>query len=119
MSLRNEQVAFTRDLVKLLQFAEAHEFEITLGEVWRPLEMQKLYVQQGRSKTMKSPHLNRLAADLNVFKAGQLCSAAEIKSLGQYWESLHPYNRWGGSWRGLVEAGKSKFVDSPHFERFV
>lgn len=119
MGLRNEQVAFTDDLVKLLQFARAEGFEVTFGEVWRPLEMQKLYFDQGKSKTMKSSHLNRLAADLNIFKDGRLCNHGEIKPLGQYWESLHPSNRWGGSWRGLVEAGKSKFIDSPHFERYV
>ena len=26
---------------------------------------------------------------------------------------------WGGSWRGLIETGKSTFVDDPHFERQV
>lgn len=43
----------------------------------------------------------------------------ELKSLGDWWEALNPKNRWGGNWRGLVDAGKSHFIDCPHFERQV
>ena len=117
MGLRQEQMAFVSDVVKLLIFAESKGYEITFGEVQRPIEMQQLYVKTGRSKTMDSQHLKRLAIDLNVFIAGKLCGREEIKPLGVYWESLSERNRWGGSWRGLVEARKSSFVDSPHFER--
>ena len=68
---------------------------------------------------MDSQHLKKLAIDLNIFKDGVLCSAEQIRPIGKFWESLSPVNRWGGSWRGLVETGKSSFVDSPHFERHV
>jgi hypothetical protein len=119
MGLRDEQMAFVADVRKLLAKAEELKYEVTFGEVLRPIEMQKLYVQQGKSKTMDSQHLKKLAIDLNIFFAGRVCTAAEITPLGAYWESLNEKNRWGGSWRGLVQAGKSSFVDSPHFERFV
>lgn len=119
MSLRSEQVLFTDDLVKLLIHARSLGFEVTLGEVWRPIEMQQLYFKSGKSKTMNSQHLKRLAADLNLFKDGKLCTCQEIQPLGKYWESLSEKNRWGGSWRGLVESGQSRFLDCPHFERYV
>jgi hypothetical protein len=117
MGLRQEQMAFVQDVVLLLQKAHELKYEITFGEAERPIQMQELYFKTGKSKTMQSLHLKRLAIDLNIFIDGQLCTAKEIKPLGIYWESLNPKNRWGGSWRGLVEAGKSSFVDSPHFER--
>lgn len=119
MGLRQEQVVFARHVQLLLGKAFELGFEVTLGEVLRPIEMQRIYVQRGSSKTMKSQHMEKLAIDLNLFKDGKLCSAEQIYPLGKWWEGLDPNNRWGGSWRGLVEAKKSSFVDSPHFERYV
>lgn len=117
MSLRSAQMAFVADVRKLLDQAEKLGYEITFGEVARPIEMQELYVKTGRSKTMNSQHLKRLAIDLNIFLNGRLCTRDEILPLGKYWESLSEKNRWGGSWRNLVEEKKSSFVDAPHFER--
>lgn len=94
-------------------------YMVRIGEVFRPQEMQELYFRTGKSKTLKSQHTKKLAIDLNLFKNGQLCTATEIVPLGKWWEALDPLNRWGGSWRGLVESGKSTFIDSPHFERYV
>ena len=119
MGLRQEQTAFAWDVIKLLQFCKENGFEVTFGEVQRPIQMQEIYFKTGRSKTMKSKHLERLAIDLNIFKNGKLCTTEEIRPIGTYWESLGTYNRWGGYWRGLVEAGKSNFIDAPHFERNV
>lgn len=118
MTLSEQQQDFTRDVVKLLNFAWGFGYEVTMGEVQRPIEMQQIYVKTGRSKTMNSQHLLKLAIDLNFFKNGKLVqSREELVPFGKFWESLNPLNRWGGSWRGLVEAGKSNFVDAPHFER--
>ena len=120
MNLVHEQSCFMHDFWKLLKFAWDSGLVVTGGELWRPLEMQKLYVQQGKSKTMRSQHLDRLAIDLNFFRGSQLITKREeLKFLGDYWEGLSPENRWGGSWRGLVESGQSKFIDVPHFERKV
>jgi hypothetical protein len=77
-----------------------------MGEVQRPIEMQQLYVKLGRSKTMNSNHIRKCAADLFFMKNGQLVYP---KELGDYWESLHPKNSWGGNWRS--------FKDGPHYER--
>jgi hypothetical protein len=110
MSLSDEQAVFLLDACVLIQFATAMGFKVTGGELTRPLEMQKIYVQTGRSKTMKSNHIRRLAIDLNFILDGQLCYDAEkLKPIGLFWESLNPKNRWGGFW--------SSFKDMPHFER--
>ena len=123
MGLVEKQWEFLQDVAKLIEYAKGLGFIVTAGEMYRPIEMQRLYIETGRSKTMNSKHLSRLAVDLNFFirdKKGRLqltWSREKIKPLGEFWEELNPKNRWGGSWRGLIEAGKSKFVDVPHFER--
>lgn len=120
MSLVATQAEFLLDACKLVQYATAAGFTVTGGELWRPIEMQQLYLKTGRSKTLNSQHLDRLAIDLNFFKNGRLVGTRdELMKLGEYWESLNPKNRWGGSWRGAVDAGKAKFVDAPHFERIT
>ena len=117
MSLGTEQEIFAKHMVQLIQRAWELGFSVRIGEVQRPIEMQELYVKRGSSKTMNSQHIKKLAVDLVLLKDGKICSAAQIKPLGDWWQSLDAKNQWGGSWRGLVEAGKSSFVDSPHFER--
>ena len=119
MALGEHQRIFAHHVVLLLERAWSAGFEVTLGEVLRPIEMQELYVKTGRSKTMNSMHLKKCAIDLNLFLEGKLCTREQIRPLGSYWESLDPLNRWGGDWRGLVDSGKSRFVDAPHFERYV
>lgn len=119
MTLGEKQEAFLKDLVWLIGQAWNRGYSVRLGEVERTLITQEFYVKTGRSKTMDSRHLNRLAADLILLLNGKICTRAEIEPLGKLWEARDPKNRWGGSWRGLVESGKSKFVDSPHFERML
>lgn len=117
MTLGQEQEAFTANVISLLIKAREFGFGVRIGEVERTVEQQKLYVQTGRSKTMNSMHLKRCAIDLVLIKDGKVATREQIKPLGDFWESLDDKNRWGGSWRGLVEAKKSNFVDAPHFER--
>lgn len=117
MSMVTVQAEFLLQACELVQWATAEGYVITGGELWRSVEQQKIYVSTGRSKTMQSSHLDRLAIDLNIFKDGKLCTREQIKPIGDRWEAMHPKNRWGGNWRGLVDAGKSSFVDAPHFER--
>ncbi len=111
-TLREEQSAFLLDVCKLIQFAFEQGIELTGGELFRTLEQQKIYYNTGKSKTMHSKHLMRLAIDFNFFKDGELTYKKEdIQPIGEYWESLHPLNSWGGN--GV------KFVDMPHFSRGV
>lgn len=117
MSLGKEQEIFASQVALLINKAAELGFGVRLGEVWRPLEMQELYVKTGRSKTMNSQHIKKLAIDLNLIKDGRLATREEIRPLGDWWEQLDFKNRWGGNWRGLVDSGKSSFIDAPHFER--
>lgn len=115
MSLVKAQAEFLNHVTQLLTKANEMEFVVTGGELYRTIEQQKIYIQQGRSKTMNSKHLSRLAIDLNFFKThsdGSLYltyDKKELQQLGDYWESLHPKNKWGGNWES--------FKDMPHFER--
>lgn len=110
MSRVDAQAAFLLDVCKLIQFATAQGFVVTGGELWRSPEQQAIYVKTGRSKTMRSRHLERMAVDLNFFDGGKLCyDAKRLRPVADYWESLHPLNSWGGN--GVT------IKDMPHFSR--
>lgn len=111
MSLVDQQASFLLDVGKLVIFATAQGFRVTGGELFRTPEQQKLHVEAGRSQTMDSQHLRRLAVDLNfIDSSGKLCyDKNALEPIGDFWESLNVYNRWGGHFRS--------FVDVPHFER--
>ncbi len=109
MALVTEQAAFLKDVVELIQWATASGWTVTGGELYRTAEQQQIYVRTGRSKTMNSNHLKRLAIDLNFFRDGKLVYDVEqLRPVGEFWEGLNPKNKWGGFW--------SKFLDLPHFE---
>lgn len=112
MSLVSSQAAFLLDVGRLVAFATEQGFVVTGGELYRSPEQQEIYLKTGRSKTMNSLHLKRLAVDLNFFLNGALVGNKSILApLGAYWESLHPFNSWGGNGKSLV--------DTPHFSRGV
>lgn len=115
MKLSTAQQIFTSNIAKLIVFAELKGFGLTFGEAFRTNEQQLIYVQTGKSKTMDSKHLKRLAVDFNCFKNGNLTyDWNDIKVLGDYWESLNENNRWGGDWN--KNDIKDGFIDVPHFE---
>lgn len=115
MSLLREQSTFLLHVAELIQKASELGFYASGGELYRTSEQQALHVKNGRSTTMNSQHLKRLAVDLNFFKAapdGTLKLTYEVEDLrplGQFWEGLDAANRWGGNW--------TSFKDTPHFER--
>jgi hypothetical protein len=110
MSLVMEQHEFLKHVVMLLTFAYDKGYVVTSGEFYRTPEQQAIYVKLGRSQTMTSNHMRRCAADFNFFLNGKLIwDKSLLQALGDYWESLHPKNAWGGNWKS--------FKDVPHFER--
>lgn len=112
MSAVKAQAEFLLDVCKLIQKATELGFVVTAGELYRTPEQQEIYVKTGRSRTMRSLHLQRRAVDLNFFKDGRLTyDKATLAPLGLFWESLHPLNSWGGN--GV------KLCDTPHFSRGV
>ena len=111
MGLVIEQWKFLQDVAKLILFAEATGVELSGGELYRTEEQQKIYVNTGKSKTMNSMHLKRLAIDFNFFIDSNLVyEHPKVEELGKYWESLDEKNQWGGFWN---------FKDYPHFQRTV
>ncbi len=108
--LMQAQSAFLLDFCRLIIFARNKGFVVTAGELLRPVAMQKIYVREGRSKTMNSYHLKKLAGDLNFFIDGKYIQDKKtLQEIGNHWESMHPSNSWGGNW--------NSFKDLPHFER--
>ena len=109
-----EQHEFLKDMAKLIYFADQQGIVLTGGELYRTKEQQSIYVNTGKSKTMHSKHMERLAIDFNFFIKGVLTyKKSDIQVLGDYWESLNKSksstNVWGGNWKN--------FVDTPHFAR--
>ena len=106
MRLGQHQEKFSRDLASLLSYAFSKGYEARIGEVQRPLEMQKMHIAAGRSTTMNSMHLKKCAADIYFTKEDHLVFPQD---LGDYWESLDHLNKWGGNWKN--------FKDKPHYQR--
>ena len=93
LSLR--QCAFTHALALLVLEIERQGYQVKVQELNRTVETQKEYVAKGVSKTMDSRHLDKLAADLILFKDGVIVSEQEsYRPFGQFWEGLA--GRWGG-----------------------
>jgi hypothetical protein len=127
MTLRQRQSLFCKNIGLLIIYAYNRGFELTFGEADRTEYQQREYVRTGRSQTMNSAHLERLAVDFNIFIGGRLLMAAGlskaeyerelwiIKTIGDYWESLHSDNVWGGDWNrnNILD---ERFKDPYHFE---
>jgi hypothetical protein len=114
MSLIREQVAFLRDVRRLLAFAEEKGLLATAGELERSPETQAQHLREGRAATMDSMHLRKCAIDLYFFaeeegRTAWVHSPERLAAIGAHWESLDPRNRWGGRGRGVP--------DLSHFER--
>jgi hypothetical protein len=128
MKLSQSQQIFSQNIAKLILKANSMGMNLTFGEAYRTEDQQRLYffgkqvLTEGnylvladakkRTQTMHSNHLRRLAIDFNFFIAGNLVYRHElITRLGNFWETLHPANRWGGNFEN--------FYDAPHFEMNV
>ena len=118
MSLSNTQWEFTRDIAKLILYAEWRGYKLTDAGGKRTEYQQAEYLRTGKSKTMNSDHLIGLAQDFNIFfdhdgdgdkdYTGALPNAKEVcQVLGDFWCSLNHKNYWGGAWGW----------DCPHFGR--
>lgn len=109
MSLSEKQQIFTKNIASLIAYADLLGIGLTFGHAYRDIETQKRLVKEGKSRTLNSYHLKRLAVDFNFFVNNRLTYKKEdIKELGEFWEGLHPKNRWGGNFKS--------FLDTPHFE---
>lgn len=126
--LSEKQKTFTENIGKLIAYAFATGFRLTFGEVYRTIEQQKIYFDSGKSKTMDSRHLQRLAVDFNIFRCvgetdtllfcvpeNYVDDIKRARNLGDYWTSLNPDNVWGGDWN-RNDILDETFKDPYHFE---
>lgn len=96
------QWEFLKDVAVLLQYADRRGYMLTGGDLYRDSEYALMHASGVRSR-----HHHRCAIDLNLFVGGEYqSSTAAHAELGQFWESLSVYNRWGG-----------RFDDGNHYER--
>ena len=108
MKLSEIQQEFSMDVVKLLQYISSQGYKFTLGEVFRTPEQAKLNAASGTG-ILNSLHCQRLAIDINLFKDDVfLQDTKDHEPFAQFWTSLHPNNRWGGTF---------KRIDGNHYER--
>lgn len=99
MTLAEQQQKFCWLVMQLLQHIYASGMTCTFGEALRTPEQQKLYVDSGKSKTMNSKHLLKLAIDLNLFIDGKYRTDKEsYQGIGSFWKSLDAGCIWGGDW---------------------
>ena len=112
MNLSDEQFEFLKDVSIIIDLVIRQGYRVTFGEAYRTPEQQEIYFRTGKTKTMNSYHLKRLAIDLNFFEGDNYLTSKEaLQSIGDYWENLNDKNSWGGNWQS--------FTDTPHFERRV
>jgi hypothetical protein len=107
VTLREKQSAFVLRVVKLVNFADSMGYALTFGEAYRSPEEAARLAKAGKG-IKNSLHTQRLAIDLNAFKAGALLTKSEdYRELGEFWESLSTPEitcAWGG-----------RFNDGNHF----
>jgi hypothetical protein len=98
-TLREHRCSFTTHMSKLITFAEKQGFECAADDV-KSNEDCRVHMRE-------SQHYKGLAIDLLLYKDGNYLTRTEDHTtLGKYWESLSPYNRWGG-----------RYHDGNHYER--
>ena len=116
MGLVSKQSKFASMLAQLILFGQALGYDVTLGEAWRPDEMQKIYYETGKSETLTNIHQKRLAIDLNIFLNGAwLTDGESYRKMGEFWESI------GGMWGGRFGVDKKLYAtkvgwDPGHFQ---
>lgn len=117
-TLTEQQCDFTFALSRLIDWVVVFTpYMVKIQELNRTIEQQREYVRTGKSKTMKSKHLDKLAVDLVLFKDGKVITEGEpFRVIGRYWEKLGTNHVWGGSWG---ETTKKVGWDSGHFQAGV
>lgn len=94
MNLREARVIFWRYLRQLGDYIDSHDgYEAALAE-----GMDRITAKDPTSDHMKnSLHNIGLAQDIDLYRNGVYQTLSEQHThFGEYWESLHPYCRWGG-----------------------
>lgn len=109
MTLEEKQMIFSKNISALFaKICSTPGYSFTFGEAYRTPEQAEIYAKEGKG-IVNSLHCKRLALDINLFLGGVYhIDYGDYKIFGEYWKSLHPFNRWGGDFHPLI--------DSNHFE---
>ena len=113
MNLNALQFEFSRNVPALVLHIYEQDYTCSYGDTWafnlwpvinllERIGTNEKLVKFLRSKTHKinSLHYKRLAIDINLFHNGTyLTKTSDHKFAGDFWESLHIQNRWGGRYR--------------------
>lgn len=107
--LHNEQILFAKHVAALIMYIFSQGYSCTLGEAFRTHQQANIYAHE-HIGIINSLHCFRLAIDLNIFDSSgkYLSDSKAYYQFGMYWETLDPYNRWGGNFPR---------ADGNHFER--
>ena len=96
--LGDKQKWFTWCLSVLLDKIHNEGYECTLGDAYRD---PRVFGVAGEARGYGRPSSNhkiRLAIDLNLFKDGKyLTKTEDHKQFGEFWLTVDPSCRWGGS----------------------
>lgn len=96
MTLGEKQRLFTRLVGILIEYAYQQGYELTFGDAYRSPSQAAENGSKGTG-IKNSLHIERLAVDFNLFKDSKFLTETEDhKTLGIFWEGLHPLCRWGG-----------------------
>lgn len=109
MKLSGTQQIFSKKIAELILWVYTLPgYGVTLSEAWRSPETQDIYVRQGKSHTVRSKHLDRLAVDLNLFINGKyITNKKYYQIIGEKWQEMGGV--WGGDFIGFRD-------DANHFE---
>lgn len=98
MTLREARCAFTALLPDLIRKAHELGLEVAGGEIERNPRIAALNAKAGTG-IAQSVHLQGLAIDLHLYRAGRyLMNTEDHRALGEWWEKQHRLARWGGRW---------------------
>ena len=91
MNLREARVTFSSLIGRVIEKAQELGLEAAYDEVTN---------HQGKGHMTGSLHYFGCAGDILLYKNGTYLTGSEdYRVLGEYWESLHPFCKWGGSFK--------------------
>lgn len=109
MTLGEKRREFSKQISELVLWCFENGYEAQYEEIKRSQAQANANAASGAGIS-NSLHNIGLAADLSIFKDGDLLQTVEdYRPAGEFWKSLHPENAWGGDF--------TTRPDADHFSR--